>query len=126
MVNYQDIRSTLKTGDIVLYSGHSLFSMAIKLATRSSWSHCGMVVKLEEYDFITIWESTLLTGIKDLTSGTHKRGVQLMPLSDRVNKYKGDIAIRSLNGVEFNKKDTVQLMKLRKELARKDYESNAF
>ena len=126
MVNYQDIRNSLKTGDVVLYSGRSLFSMAIRLSTKSNWSHCGMVIRLEEYDFVAVWESTLLTGIKDLETNTHKRGVQLMPLSDRVNKYRGDIAIRSLEDVTLNKEDIIKLMQLRKELARRDYESNAF
>lgn len=122
MVNYQDIRDTLQTGDIVLYSGHTLFSLAIKLSIKSNWSHCGMVIKLEEHNFLSIWESTLLTGIKDLDSGTHKRGVQLLPLSDRINKYKGGIAIRRLLGVKFDENDHNKLTLLRKELAKKDYD----
>lgn len=119
---YESLRNQLKTGDIILYSGKTPFSMAIRLATRCPWSHCGMVLKLEQYDFLTVWESTLLTHIKDVETQQYMKGVQLMPLSERVRLYDGEIAVRQLQDVVFSEADTLRLMKLRKEISRRPYD----
>lgn len=52
------------------------------------------------------------------------KGVQLVPLSDRVKSYDGDICVRQLKGVEFADGDMIELMKLRKELAGRPYEQS--
>ena len=46
-MKYQDIRSQLKTGDILLFSGKGGISEGIKFFTLSKWSHVGMVYKFE-------------------------------------------------------------------------------
>lgn len=121
---YESLRKDLKTGDIVLFSGGSGISNGIKWATFSDWSHVGMVLVLEEYDFVCLWESTTTGGIKDLKSGKVRKGVQLVPLSGRVRQYDGKIAVRRLMGVSFSSDDVSALMRLRKKLARRPYEKN--
>lgn len=117
---YSDIRESLKTGDIVLFSGSGLVSNLIKLATGSKWSHVGMVLKLDEYDFVTLWESTTLNNRKDLLSGSYRKGVQLVQLSSRVDSYDGEVAIKQLDRPIplANKK----LTELRAKLKGRDYE----
>ena len=121
---YSAIRATLKTGDIVLFSGKGHFSNLIKLGTFSKWSHVGMVLKLPEYDFLTLWESTGLTDIEDLDTNKPNVGVQLVPLSARGRKYSGDIAYRSLKGPALADTALADLMKLRRKLKGRKYEKS--
>ncbi len=123
-VSYSAIRDDLKTGDIVLFSGKGGFSDIIKYGTLSKFSHVGMVLRIPEYDFLTVWESTTLVDIKDLELNRPHKGVQLVPLSDRVQKYSGGIAIRKLQGPELPVDSLRNLMALRKELRGKRYESD--
>ncbi|WP_343561584.1 hypothetical protein [Kiloniella sp. b19] len=97
MTTYDDLRPGLKTGDIVLFAGESLFSKAIRFVTRSQWSHVGMVIKIERWNLALLWESTTPSDAKDIEGGTVTNGVQLVALSSRVQSYKGKIAIRQLN-----------------------------
>ena len=55
LASYHEIRTELKTGDIVLFSGKGGISAGIKWGTLSRWSHVGMILSLDEYDFVTIW-----------------------------------------------------------------------
>jgi len=121
-VSYSSIRNELKTGDVVLFSGKGAFSDIIKYGTLSKWSHVGMILHISEYDFLTVWESTTLSNIKDLESGLPRKGVQLVPLSDRVQKYSGDISVRKLQGADLAQNSLRKLMELRKELRGKKYE----
>ncbi|MXX74350.1 MAG: hypothetical protein F4210_14775 [Holophagales bacterium] len=124
-VSYESIRDELRTGDIVLYSGKRPISAIIKLSTFSRWSHVGIVVRLHEFDFVTVWESTKKgTGLLDLDSATLRKGVQLVALSERVETYRGDIAFRRLSGAEFESGDYERLWELRRELRDKPYETD--
>ena len=95
--DYSEIRPRLKTGDIVLMGGTSLFSRAIRKLTGSKWSHVGMVIKIKEPDMLLLWESTTSGLGKDVQTGKVKRGVQLLPLSQRVSDHKGNLCFRPLN-----------------------------
>lgn len=120
--SYSSIRNELKTGDLVLFSGKGAFSDIIKYGTLSKWSHIGMILHIPEYDFLTVWESTTLSDVKDLESGIPRKGVQLVPLSDRVQKYSGYISVRQLQGADLPENSLRKLMELRKELKGKRYE----
>ncbi len=122
--SYSSIRNELKTGDIVLFSGKGAFSDIIKYGTLSKWSHVGMILHIPEYDFLTVWESTTLSNVKDLESDMPRKGVQLVPLSDRVQKYSGDITVRQLKGADLPENSLRKLMELRKELRGKPYEKS--
>lgn len=121
---YDTIRNSLHTGDIVLFSGKGGLSAGIKWATTSRWSHVAMVFNLVEYNFVTLWESTTLTTLEDLDTKKMNKGVQLIPLSDRVQTYEGEISIRRLSGVTLGKPAIDALMALRKKLRGRPYEKS--
>lgn len=120
----EQMRAELKTGDIVLFSGKGGISAGVKWATLSRWSHVGMILKLPEYDFVTVWESTTLSSLVDLDTQVPRKGVQLVPLSARIKDYDGEIAVRQLDGVTFEDSDIQELIKLRHEVAGRPYEKN--
>ncbi len=124
MTPYDSIRHELDTGDIVLFRGQSLFSRVIQRATRSPWSHVAMVMRLPEYDFLALWESTGLSSVPDILSHEPRRGVRLVPLSERVRAYQGAIAVRRLEGVTLGSNERHALMELRKELRGRPYEQS--
>lgn len=93
---YRDIRPKLNTGDIVLFSGKGGISDGIKWFTGSDWSHVGMVFNIPQMNIVLLWESTTLSNLKDVLDKKAKRGVQLVPLKERVDTYKGAIAVRQL------------------------------
>lgn len=121
-VSYDSIRDSLRTGDVVLFSGKGGASAGVKWVTLSRWSHVGMVMVLPEYDFVCLWEATTTTSLADLESGAARMGVQLVPLSARVREYDNAIAVRRLGGVELDQADLQGLMALRRELAQRPYE----
>ncbi len=122
-MDYNEIRKILDTGDMVLFSGKGPISNMIKVMTRSKWSHVGMVIKIKEWDMVLLWESTTLSSIKDLQSGTIRQGIQLVPLSERIKAYKGKIGIRLLN-VYRTASMKANLSLLRREIAGRPYEED--
>lgn len=115
-MSYEAIRSNLKTGDIVLFSGRAWLSRIIQIGTRSPWSHIGIVVRFTDpFDFVALWES-------DITLG----GVQLTNLSARVKSYKGNVAIRHLEGVTLGNDEIKILHNVREELKLRPYQVNKF
>lgn len=90
--NYEDIRSSLKTGDLVFCSGNYYFSKVIQYFTKSVWSHVGVIYKDEQLGRVLILESEV--GI----------GVRLAPVSKylkdyhgRNKPYKGNIVVANIN-----------------------------
>ena len=122
-VSYEKIRDRVNTGDIILFSGKGGISAGIKWFTGSKWSHVGMALKLPGWDVILIWESTTLSKLKDMESGEERQGVQLVPLSERLEKYDGDACIRFLDK-KITKKMHKKLADLRQELKNRPYEEN--
>jgi len=90
----------LDTGYIAVFSGKSKISKLISFATRSKWTHVGMIVRAKDvylprvnpYE-VCIWESTTLSTLNDLTTGKNLKGVQTVKFSDRVAEYDGDVAV---------------------------------
>lgn len=113
---------TFKTGDIILFSGQGLISTGIKVGTGSKWSHVGMIIRLQEFDMVAVWESTTLKTIKDSKTGTYVKGVQINQLRDRIIQYGGDIAVRHLEDVEFTQDDMSKLSVLRRDLTGRPYQ----
>ena len=122
-VHYNDLRGSLKTGDIVLFVGKSWTSWLIKFGTRGKWSHVGMVIKIPDYDIVLLWESTTLSKIKDIISGKARKGVQLVPLRDRLSTYRGEAAVRCLTG-PISIEDLCKLHTLRDEVRGRPYEQS--
>ncbi len=91
---YQAIKSTLRTGDLVAFGGHTFISESIKKITKSNVSHVGIVLKVTtdqaELPIVTIVESTSL--------GSGFAGVRISRLSTRVINYPGDLWILPIEG----------------------------
>jgi len=68
-VSYEEIRATLKSGDLIFASGDYLVSKAIQKVTHSPWSHVAIIIRVEEIDRILLLES-----VEDM-------GVRIVPLS---------------------------------------------
>ena len=124
MAAYENIRSKMKTGDIVLFSGKGGISHGIKLFTLSKWSHVGMILRLPDSKAVFLWESTTLSTLRDIIDGKRKKGVQLVLLRDRINTYRGDVSVRHLSGFELNKERYLKLMKFRDEVRNRPYEKS--
>jgi hypothetical protein len=74
---YAATRQNLKTGDIVFCSGTYFFSHFIRVFTRSTWSHVGVIYVDENLGRVFILESETLIGVR------------LAPLSKYLKDYHG-------------------------------------
>lgn len=77
ILDYDEARDQLQTGDIVFCSGTYFFSKTIQWFTRSVWSHIGVIYRDDNLQRIFVLESE--TAI----------GVRLVPLSKYVRDYHG-------------------------------------
>lgn len=103
-MKYDDIRSQLKTGDILLFSGKGGISEGIKFFTVSKWSHVGMVYRFSDPNdpkgSVFCWESTTLSNLADADTGKLTKGVQRVELSERLERCFAagyEISVRSLS-----------------------------
>jgi len=120
---YSKLRHELKTGDVILFSGRGVVSAAIKLFTRSRYSHVGMVIRIEEWDIVLVMESTTLTDVADVDEGIPRRGVQIVPLSTRIHQYDGSVWIAPIKR-RLNDEQIATLVRFRHEIQGKYYEQS--
>lgn len=76
-IPYEQVRETLRTGDIVFCSGTYFFSGLIRWFTKSSWSHCGIIYRDDNLGRVFVLESETLIGVR------------LAPLSKYLRDYHG-------------------------------------
>lgn len=69
-MDYADARIDIQSGDLLAWSGHSLFSRLIKLFTESSFTHVGIAYRTGNRLFVI--------------EAMEGRGVRLFPLSRRL------------------------------------------
>lgn len=119
---YTTVRDKLETGDLILFSGKGGTSTGIKWLTNSKWSHVAMVVRLDDWDTLLLWEATTLMDLKDVLTGKCRQGVQLVTLSDRIASYDGEVSVRFLD-VKRTPKMKRALVELRQELRGRKYET---
>jgi hypothetical protein len=74
---YKDLRHDIRSGDILLCAGSSVFSTLIQKTTGSAWSHVGFILRLDNIDRIMILESV------------ESIGVRAVPLSCYIRDYNG-------------------------------------
>lgn len=107
---YARLRSQLKTGDLVLFSGRTLAARLVRWWTGSPWSHIGIIVRLPEYaDTPMLWEATRANTVADIHHGAIMDGVQLVSLDAKVASYPGDIAVRRLLDVQASRERSDRL-----------------
>ena len=108
---YGELRSLLKTGDLVLFSGQDKVSRIIRWRTKSDYSHVGMVLNSPDYhDDVTIWEATKPVGVR------------LTPLSEHVRNYEGSIVLRRLRNAQLSDEDMKEFKVLFEELSGRPFE----
>lgn len=90
-VAYSELKDSLKTGDIVLFSGRYSMSKLVEKLEHSRWSHVAMVVRLPEYDEPLLYEATALTNLEDLYFHDHITGPKIVNLLDRLKTYGQDV-----------------------------------
>lgn len=129
-MKYEDIRSELKTGDILLFSGKGGISDGIKFFTLSKYSHVGMVYRFEDTldpkGSVFCWESTTLSDLKDADTGKLTKGVQRVELSERLERCfsKGyEISVRQLSKALSNDM-VLALNSFRHEVSGRPYEKD--
>lgn len=94
---YSEVRSQMRPGDVIAFSGKDNFSDIIKWATRSNTSHVGVVFETKVVFentpqpgiIVDVMESTTL--YVDPVTGERKAGVQRNRLSDRVEYHSGEL-----------------------------------
>ena len=94
-MDYNKIKDTLKTGDLMMFSGHGGISNFIKCVTFSPWSHVGIILKIHDSSRFKITSPDDLYLLHsynkefeiDVISGEMKSGVQLNVLKDAITTY---------------------------------------
>ncbi len=96
---YNELRDTIKTGDIIGFSGDGLVSAGIKISTGSDLSHVAMAL-VDDCAYmgkmIFLYESTTLIDLPDVISGEIFSGVQIQLASQRFATYDGKIYLYRL------------------------------
>ncbi|PQP83921.1 hypothetical protein C0Q44_04635 [Paenibacillus sp. PCH8] len=83
-IKYAEIEQRLKTGDMLLCHSVMHESIIIEFIEGSEWSHIGMIVRLPQYDYPLLWESTAFDNLQDVLLGKTKTGPMLVPLYERI------------------------------------------
>lgn len=118
----------LQTGDLILFSGATSSGAVIKFFDNSQFSHIGIVIKTKFSSQMLIWEaSTNKAGLVDIESGKVRKGVELLPLTNKVfSGWYDRVAVRRLTGIEDAKRQEMYegLLKFRKEVQGRPYEKH--
>ena len=88
VVDYDAIRSDIKSGDILLCSGSGWFSKMIQGATSSIWSHVGFVMRLDSIDRVMVLESLEPLGVRTVSLRKY-----LSDYDSKGNPYAGGIVL---------------------------------
>jgi hypothetical protein len=92
---YGTMRANVKSGDVFAFSGSSLPSQVVKLATQSEYVHVAIVVwvdrRVEQNNAILIAESHVNVRLPSVGSGKRRLGVQFQWLDDRIATQTGPI-----------------------------------
>lgn len=75
-----------RTGDLWLFTGHSIADQAIRIATNSPVNHVGMVIAVDDLPPL-LWHAELGRSLVDVWSGEHRRGAQLHRLDSAVRRW---------------------------------------
>jgi hypothetical protein len=87
----------LRSGDLILYSGHHPLHRLQQMRTGCQWAQVGLILRLTEQPFPVVLESTKLSRARDLWTGVVAQGVQLVPFPERLDSFEGVVATRALN-----------------------------
>jgi hypothetical protein len=80
--------SELKTGDLVLFTGHGLTSNLLQWLGRSAWTHVGLVLRGPTDAEPRLWE---------VDREGPRRGTRVVRLAVRMAEFRGRMSARCLN-----------------------------
>ncbi len=86
--NYDEFKSEIASGDLLLCSGSGIFSRLIQRTTDSIWSHVGFVMRLDSIDRIMVLESVEPLGVRTVPLVKY-----LTDYDNSGNPYPGGLAI---------------------------------
>lgn len=93
IVPWSDLKPTIETGDIVLFSGQSVVSKFIQMGQGGTdWSHIGMFVRPTaerrgDEDRVLLLESTTYDGLREVIGGEKRGGVRLVDAEESIRHY---------------------------------------
>lgn len=90
MAQYSSVRSQMRPGDVIAFSGKGDFSEIIKWATRAEVSHVGVVVQSKLYTDGQC-EGEMQNQLVESTLSNGFSGVLLNWLSARLDSYDGEV-----------------------------------
>jgi len=107
-ISYNQVKGSLKTGDLILFHGIQQVSQLIEIIEWSVWSHIGVVVLPKDIGMSgeepLFWESTSSSdGIEDVIIGKPKEsGPMLLSLAERIQvdldkQYDTHFKVKYLN-----------------------------
>lgn len=76
-LTYDEARPLIRSGDLLLCQGQSIFARLIRHATGSEWSHVGCILRVDAIERLLVLESV------------ESLGVRAVPLSSYVTNYNG-------------------------------------
>ena len=87
LAHYKRIRSSLKSGDLLLCAGTHTFSHLIRQATNSCWSHVAFIMRMDSIERVMVLESVESQGVRTIPLRRY--------LTDYVDgkAYSGGVAI---------------------------------
>jgi len=94
MPKYLEVRDKMQTGDLLCFSGLGRVSSVIKWATKSLFSHVGLVFRMNDEALgpvVMVVESTSMPFLKDAVTKKMRVGVQLHLLSRRLETTLGEV-----------------------------------
>lgn len=75
-IDYPEIQGQLRTGDILFYSGEDELSQLIRWATKSFWSHVGIIINWQEYQIPMLLESLESSGVHLMPLPKYIKGIE--------------------------------------------------
>jgi hypothetical protein len=90
---YEAVRHHIKIGDVIAFGGHDIGSDVVKFATKSHYSHVGIVFKVHQSggcgDSVLMAESHIDTSLPSVGTGDRLAGVQFQWVTGRLSVSSG-------------------------------------
>ena len=61
---YEEMRSSIRSGDLLLCAGSSVMSRLIQHATACIWSHIALIARVDAIDRVLVLESVESIGVR--------------------------------------------------------------
>ncbi|EGW37142.1 hypothetical protein [Desulfosporosinus sp. OT] len=93
-MRYDELKTKVNTGDLILFEGEYSISKTIERLEGCPYSHVGMVIRVEGFEDPLFFEATTLTNLEDqVTDNPNKTlaGPKIVNLYERLKHYGEDV-----------------------------------